>query len=47
MDLDAIPDTGSLFEPNRGRVVPGWLEPLVPTEQSTRTNAYVSVAPSR
>ena len=32
MDLDAVPDTGSLFERNPGRVVPDWLEHLIPRE---------------
>jgi aryl-alcohol dehydrogenase-like predicted oxidoreductase len=30
VDLDAVPDTGSLFERKPGRVVPDWLEHLVP-----------------
>jgi aryl-alcohol dehydrogenase-like predicted oxidoreductase len=29
-DLDAIPDTGSLFERSPGRTVPDWLEHLIP-----------------
>jgi predicted aldo/keto reductase-like oxidoreductase len=33
MDLDAIPDTGSLFERSSGRTVPDWLEHLVPAQQ--------------
>ena len=32
IDLDAVPDTGSLFERNPGRVVPDWLEHLIPKE---------------
>jgi aryl-alcohol dehydrogenase-like predicted oxidoreductase len=32
MALDAIPDTGSLFAPSEGRVVPDWLQHLIPTE---------------
>jgi aryl-alcohol dehydrogenase-like predicted oxidoreductase len=35
IDLTAIPGTGSLFERSPGRVVPDWLEHLVPTDQST------------
>ena len=31
MDLDAISDTGSLFERRPGRVVPDWLEHLLPS----------------
>jgi aryl-alcohol dehydrogenase-like predicted oxidoreductase len=30
IDLDTIPDTGSLFERSPGRVVPDWLEHLIP-----------------
>jgi predicted aldo/keto reductase-like oxidoreductase len=32
MDVDAVPDTGSLFERSPGRVVPDWLEHLLPAE---------------
>jgi predicted aldo/keto reductase-like oxidoreductase len=32
IDLDAVSDAGSLFERNPGRVVPDWLQPLIPTE---------------
>jgi predicted aldo/keto reductase-like oxidoreductase len=32
IDLDAVPDTGSLFERNPERVVPDWLEHLIPKE---------------
>jgi predicted aldo/keto reductase-like oxidoreductase len=31
-DLDAVPDTGSLFERTPGRVAPDWLEHLLPAE---------------
>jgi predicted aldo/keto reductase-like oxidoreductase len=34
IDLDAVSDTGSLFERRPGRVVPDWLEHLIPTERS-------------
>jgi hypothetical protein len=33
VDLDAVPDTGSLFVPSRGRVIPEWLQHLIPSEQ--------------
>jgi aryl-alcohol dehydrogenase-like predicted oxidoreductase len=33
MDLDAVSDTGSLFEHNAGRVVPDWLKHLLPSGQ--------------
>jgi len=32
--LDSLSDTGSLFERSPGRVVPDWLEHLMPTERS-------------
>jgi aryl-alcohol dehydrogenase-like predicted oxidoreductase len=32
VDLDAVPDTGSLFERTPGRTVPDWLEHLLPAE---------------
>ena len=31
VDLDSIPDTGSLFEHSPGRVVPDWLAHLIPS----------------
>jgi hypothetical protein len=34
--MDAILDTGSLFERTPGRVVPDWLEHLLPAERSVR-----------
>ena len=33
VDLGGIPDTASLFAPSEGRVVPGWLRHLIPSEQ--------------
>ena len=33
VDLDAVSDTGSLFAPSRGRVIPEWLRHLIPSEQ--------------
>jgi predicted aldo/keto reductase-like oxidoreductase len=34
IDLEAVSDTGSLFEHSPGRIVPDWLEHLIPTEPS-------------
>jgi aryl-alcohol dehydrogenase-like predicted oxidoreductase len=33
VDLDAMPGTGSLFAPSEDRVIPDWLQHLLPTDQ--------------